>query len=325
MSIIKGRLLETALITTLVVIVIVLWIGRAEGAKILFLTPIAGKSETQFFQPLVYELGLRGHDVTFITGDVPEQTSPNVKILLPSLYNEIADKFSNISNWVHPSAFIFLNTGVFLDICEKVYSSEEFQRAISQKYDLVFANVYLDMCFHGILYKVGAPYILLDPWAVPSYFVEDFGTSFPSSFVPNPFLEYTNIMGFTERFVNFVVNWLMYGKEMFIERPRMEKFYRKYLGQDTPGISEIHKNASMFFMNTHFTSTYHRPTTPDVLEIGCIHCRQAKPLPQVCKIRSNFYILIAASFGNIYFIIQDLETFLGQVRMDLCTLVWEPS
>ncbi len=50
-----------------------------------------------------------------------------------------------------------------------------------------------------------------------------------------------------------------------------------------PGLKEIQKNASLMMMNTHYLSTFHRPLMPDVVEVGCLHCRKAGAMPKVRK------------------------------------------
>jgi len=52
------------------------------------------------------------------------------------------------------------------------------------------------------------------------------------------------------------------------------------LGPDIPSVDVILGNMSLVFSNAHFSFNFPRPTLPDVVEIGAIHCRPGKPLPK---------------------------------------------
>ena len=41
------------------------------------------------------------------------------------------------------------------------------------------------------------------------------------------------------------------------------------------------KQLSMLFVNTHLSINYPLPTSPAVVQVGGMHCRPARPLPQV--------------------------------------------
>lgn len=56
---------------------------------------------------------------------------------------------------------------------------------------------------------------------------------------------------------------------------------RRHFGNDVPPIYEMSKNVSFILQNGHTTVTYPRPYLPNVAEIACIHCKRAKPLPDV--------------------------------------------
>lgn len=59
---------------------------------------------------------------------------------------------------------------------------------------------------------------------------------------------------------------------------------REHFGEEVPPLYEISKNVSFILQNGHAALTYPRPYLPNVAEIACIHCKRAKPLPDVSKI-----------------------------------------
>jgi glucuronosyltransferase len=81
------------------------------------------------------------------------------------------------------------------------------------------------------------------------------------------------------------------------EYPGAEKIYRKYLGENIPGLDVIqNERVAMIFSNSHYALTLPRPLPPDIVEIGGLHCKPGQKLP---KDLDNF--LSGAKDGFIYF------------------------
>lgn len=60
-----------------------------------------------------------------------------------------------------------------------------------------------------------------------------------------------------------------------------QKMAKKYFGGSTLNLKEITKTASLFLVNSHFTFFSPQPLPPQVIEVGGIHVKPAKPLNQV--------------------------------------------
>lgn len=56
---------------------------------------------------------------------------------------------------------------------------------------------------------------------------------------------------------------------------------KTHIGEDVPAIADFGRNLSFALQNGHFSVSNPRPYLPSVAEIGCIHCKPAKPLPKV--------------------------------------------
>jgi len=256
-------------------------IWLCESARILFLVPVATRSEKHFYEPLIFGLAKEGHNVTVITSSLSSERHKNVTEILPSPYQEQFGGFGSVSERYAKLVFRFLDLDFLAGLCHKVFQNDQFKETIAQEYDLVFTHVFYGSCFYGVLHKIAAPYILFDSFPAPSYLLEDLGSHMPSSFVPYSLFTFSNEMNYLERMGNWLINWMMYVQDKLVVNPKMEKIYKKYLGEDLPSVTEIHRGTSLFLMNSHYTSTYHRPVLPDVIEIGGIHCRPANPLPEV--------------------------------------------
>lgn len=53
-----------------------------------------------------------------------------------------------------------------------------------------------------------------------------------------------------------------------------------------PPLDDIERDISLVFTNSHPVFHYQRPMTPEMVEIGGIHCKEAKPLPTVSSCAS---------------------------------------
>jgi glucuronosyltransferase len=107
------------------------------------------------------------------------------------------------------------------------------------------------------------------------------GIRMPASFTPNAMLEFSDDMNFYQRVVNTLLTWLLDFLLVSVLGPANTKIYRQYLGQDYPNLVEIESKVSIVFSNSHFSINSPRPTLPDIVEIGGIHCRNSEPLGKV--------------------------------------------
>lgn len=62
-----------------------------------------------------------------------------------------------------------------------------------------------------------------------------------------------------------------------------------------PHVSELVKQTSMFFVNSHYSLTGAKPNAPTVVELGGIHIKEAKPLDDELK-----KLLDSAKEGVVY-------------------------
>jgi UDP:flavonoid glycosyltransferase YjiC (YdhE family) len=55
---------------------------------------------------------------------------------------------------------------------------------------------------------------------------------------------------------------------------------RKHLGNDVPSVNNVIRNASFVLINSHPSVSYPRAYLPNVAEVACLHCREARRLPE---------------------------------------------
>lgn len=60
-----------------------------------------------------------------------------------------------------------------------------------------------------------------------------------------------------------------------------DKMLKQIFGDKIPSVSELKKETSLMFVNSHYSLSGSRPLSPAVIEIGGIHIKEPKPIKQV--------------------------------------------
>jgi glucuronosyltransferase len=118
----------------------------------------------------------------------------------------------------------------------------------------------------------------------------------PYSYVPAPFLKYTDKMTFSERFMNTICFQFENFAYALYHLPSQRKLYKKYFPNAKKSFDEIYKNSAIIFLNNHVSASSARPYLPSMIEIGGIHVEPAKPLPKDIQV-----FLDSAQNGAILF------------------------
>lgn len=299
-----------ALVTTTTFI-----ITTVESANILFLLPFATKSHKNIFDPLVLALAKRNHNVTIVTPLKFAKPVPNVHEIVAIPFEEInpSTTFGNpFEKRKDGKLGFFLNwNSTFVEVgCKLLYQNEEIQHLLRQgpgSFDLAIVNLFMNGCTLGIIHTLQVPHMYVITMPAMNAFVEKTGLYLPPSFVPNSFSTFTDTMNFQERVLNFLAEYALIAAGHLISNKLLSRMYQEHLGDHLPTIFEIDRNVSMILMNSHFTLTYpryhrnisnsfilkikscvfnihlnsQRPLLPDVVEVGGLHTRPAKPLPKV--------------------------------------------
>jgi len=262
----------------------------SSAAKILAVTFFSSKSHKITYMPLLEELAKRGHEVTMITPVKADKLLPNMTEIFTFDLEEKMDKFKDDHDMYEMKAKgqmmnPFLMLDAFGDICKWSYELPHIKEHFSKnpKYDLVFVQPMFNDCVYGLVHKLNLPMVLFFPTSVPQMLVSKIGGDFPSSFVGNIFLGLPNEMTFSQRFVNYGANIALELVLRLYYEPFIAKVYREALGDPTiPSISEIiGERTSLILSNGHFALSGGKPYLPDIVDVGGIHSRPAKPLPKV--------------------------------------------
>ncbi|CAL8107636.1 unnamed protein product [Orchesella dallaii] len=293
--------------TLLIIIIISTVINISNGARIIFLLPIASTSHKIVFDPLIKALALRDHDVTVVSPISSQNLPSSVKEIHPATVEELGYGLTSVGKdlletrkLLKSSYFPFFQWNVSLveNGCHKLYKDVQIKYLLKgmKKFDLAIVSGLQNECALGLVDFFRIPHMYLTPGAAPNYVSSRFGHYFPTSYVPSPYTDFDRRMTFLERCTNFIVETILLVFARFYLYPQYEDIYRGYLGEDTPSIEEIEDNVGVVLINTNFIMSHPRPLPPNLIEVGGMHCRPPRPLPtELDKFLSE------AEEGVIYF------------------------
>lgn len=118
--------------------------------------------------------------------------------------------------------------------------------------------------------------------------------SFPSSYIPHPFLMYEGKMSMWQRFKNGAVSLFSDALIQIAHLPSQKSIYTRYFPK-APKLDQILKNVSLLLYTSHLSVETAKPFVPTMIDIGGFHVEEAKQLPEDLK---NF--LDEATQGAVY-------------------------
>ncbi|CAL8107627.1 unnamed protein product [Orchesella dallaii] len=260
-------------------------ISICDSAKILFLLPIASKSHINIFHSLVLGLAERDHNITVVAPLKLKEPLPNVREISPIPFEILNPAFYSgnpFERRKEGKAGLFLSfNSTFMEVgSDMMYRNEEIKHLMETgTFDLIIVNAFMNHFVLGIVHKLQVPHMYVITVPAMNVQVEKFGLYLPPSFVPCSFAAFSDRMNFKERVLNFIAEYFMLINTKVRWVPYLSKMYQDHLGSDVPDVDEIDKNVTLLLMNSHFSLTYPRPLMPDVVEVGGLHTRPSKPLP----------------------------------------------
>ncbi|XP_059480683.1 UDP-glucosyltransferase 2-like [Neocloeon triangulifer] len=256
-------------------------VSAAQGARILGLFGVSGKSHNNFFSALTLELANRGHNLTILTSFPTKKSSANYR----EISVDVMEKFSaNFSPFKHVSEGMLNQLGsmlsMFLQLCPSVLSSPQVKPLLNEEFDLVIISTFFNQCFLPFGQFNNAPMIGISP-AGSLGMGMDMANPEPPSYVPSLFLPLTSKMTFPERLLNTVMTGLIKFLAKYYLKPSMHESAKQFFGPNIPSIEEMERSLSLVIYNNHFSLNSPRPMVPGCVDAGGMHIKQNKePLPK---------------------------------------------
>ena len=242
------------------------------------------------YEPLLIELANRGHQVTVVNPYKSQRVEPiknyrevtGVEFIVEGS-NSIKFFELKINATVAPeNPFLFLQPTIQAR-CPMFWELDEIQKLLKQKFDLILMENFMNECIYGMIPHFNTTFIFVNTFPTPFWLTGAVGLPTFPSITPLPFLGYSENMSFSQRVWNF---FCQVASQLLIDykyKPNMEAIYRKYVGENTPGVDEISRNVSLILENSNPSMNAPRPTLPEIVEVGGMHCVPAKPLRKVIK------------------------------------------
>jgi glucuronosyltransferase len=151
-------------------------------------------------------------------------------------------------------------------------------------FDIIIVEAFVNECFLGFVHKFKAPLIQICTFAGFDFMGHWVGNPNPYAYVPNPNLKFSDKMNIWERMINTLMGTFLRLLRNYYYLPGQDAIMRKHFNNsnDLPSLSEIEHMTSLLFINHHFSISYSKPLMPNIIQIGGIHVKPPKNLPQVC-------------------------------------------
>jgi glucuronosyltransferase len=171
-------------------------------------------------------------------------------------------------------------------LCDKFLQHAAVQDLIhsnDQQFDLIITEAFNSDCVLGFAHKFKVPVVQVVTFGGTSWMGDWVGNPSPYSYVPDPFQNFGDRMDFCERVLNTLGITFQKMTRFFYFLPKQQALMEKYFGDyaPLPSISELHSSTSLLLINHHFSISYPRPLMPNVVQVGGMHVKPAKKLPEV--------------------------------------------
>jgi hypothetical protein len=270
------------------------------SGKILSVAFMSSKSHKIVYEPLLFELAKRGHEVTIVSPVPAKKQIKNVRQFLTVDETETMKEIPNMFEMKESGKKLnpFLMIGWFDKLCRDTYDLPLIKELMKEKFDLIISQPLFNDCAMGFIHHFNTSLVLITPVSTPPMFSWITGTPAPPSFNPHFFLAYTDKMGYVERMINFATTVIMSLIQDFYFKPLMTELYREKLGNpNIPAVDEILRNTSLILSNGHFSLSTPKAFLPDIVEVAGMHCHPAEPLPKDLE----DFVNSSGNEGFIYF------------------------
>ncbi|KAG8228498.1 UDP-glycosyltransferase [Ladona fulva] len=292
----------------LAVVTLILQPGKSYSSNILALFPFSSRSHNNLYSIITKALAEKGHSLTVISSQPLECPPSNFRQID---FHEEMKKHLTISGSPIKGMGMFeiLSNikGMTDDICRKTLFHPEVnkllnQSSISENFDLILTTTLYSECFYGFAHIHKAPLILISPPGPLDSTYSNIGIVGLPSFIANAMYGFSDHMTFSQRIINTLVAFGHSFYYKYFVLSSVDSIMKEAYGKEIPSFSEVKKYVSLILVNHHFSLNGARPLAPNIIEIGGLHIKSPKELPQEIKQfmdGANEHGVIYVSFGSI--------------------------
>ncbi|XP_042231682.1 UDP-glucosyltransferase 2-like [Homarus americanus] len=249
----------------------------ATAADILVLTPFGSRSVRALFSVLTEGLVARGHTVTLLSSGEPFPRHPNVThVVSPHSALDQMDLFE-----VREGGAVFrLWMKAFPAVAREMYGNPKVMELWRRrdKFDAVIVNSAANEMAFPFLLDITAPFITLSPAGTEPLQLSYLGNVVSPAALPSIVVPFDNHLSLWERLVNTLATILLrYSFRRTVGRPLAAALRDTF--PDLPDPFELYPKQSLALLNRHHLLDGSVPLLPNQVEVGCMHCHPARPLP----------------------------------------------
>lgn len=270
----------------------------ANGANILGVFPIPGKSHYMAGATFMKILAEAGHNVTVISPFGEKNPPKNYRdVIVESMFSRGPQmNMFDMENSNPLISAIFMTT--MSTLLHPVMGSKGFQDFLAedQHFDIVlveqfFTNDY----FKFLAWKYNAHLVLLSALDASSWTNPFVANPSPPSYIPELPTSYTTEMSFFQRVTNFIITIINEMSLYYFVLPKSDAIVHEYY-PEAPSLSTIAFNNSLVFLNGDPSVGFPLPKVPNMVDVGGYHINPPKELPKDLKT-----LLDGSKHGVIYF------------------------
>lgn len=174
----------------------------------------------------------------------------------------------------------------------------EFLADPNEHYDLVICEIFVSEAMLGLGHHFNAPIIGFSTFGSSMWTNHLVGTPSPLSYVPHPFLSFSNRMTFVQRLGNTLMTaFQLYTFNTFLDQQQVI-YEQIFSDPNKPTVQQLRQNVALVLLNQHFTLSYPQPYVPNMIEVGGIHINREAPKALPDDIRR---FVEGAEHGVVYF------------------------
>lgn len=267
----------------------------ATAADILVLTPFGSRSVRGLFGALTEGLAARGHRLTLLTSGEPPPPHPNVThVQAPHSSLDQMDLFEVRRD----SAAFRMWLRALPSVARRLYQDPAVMALWHRRhhFDAIIINSAANEMAFPFLVGVTAPFITLAPVGTEPLQLAYLGNVVSPAALPSVVVPYHDSLTLWERLVNTLATAVLrayYWRS--VGRPLTAALRDTF--PDLPDPLDLYPRQALALLNRHHLLDGAVPLLPNQVEVGCLTCRPASPLPQ--DVRT--WMEGAGEAGVIYF------------------------
>lgn len=178
------------------------------------------------------------------------------------------------------------------------FGSKDVQNLLksNETFDLLIAEQFMSDALRGFQHRYKIPCILFYPLGGSAYINDLVKNPDNPSYVINNMAAFTGTkLTLMQRVENTLIHYITLFSMNYFYMQQQNDILQKYF-PDSPHITEIKQNTSLIFLNSHISVGQVKPHLPIMQEVGGIHIREPRKLPEDLQ-----KFLNQAEQGAIYF------------------------